>query len=75
MESAEQNTVLVLMELRGLALVPINNITILGRVLIEKIVLTLNKKVSQDDIKYLQVEMSLSEPNNKMFSLITDPSP
>ena len=63
------------MELRGLALVPINNITILGRVLIEKIVLTLNKKVSQDDIKYLQVEMSLSEPHNKMFSLITDPSP
>ena len=63
------------MELRGLALVPINNITILGRVLIEKIVLTLNKKVSQDDIKYLQVKMSLPEPNNKMFSLITDPSP
>ena len=46
------------MELRGLALDPNKN-TILGRVLIEKIVLSLNKKVSQDDIKYLQVKCLL----------------
>ena len=51
------------MELRGLALVPINKITILGRVLIERIVLTLNKKVSQDDIKYLQVKSLLFAAN------------
>ena len=51
-------TVLVLMEL-----VPINKNTILGRVLIEKIVLTLKKKVSQDDIKYLQVKCLLFATN------------
>ena len=58
------------MELRGLALVPINKITILGRVLIEKIVLTLNKKVSQDDIKYLQVKCILFAANKKYFPCV-----
>lgn len=54
------------MELRGLALDPNKN-TILGRVLIEKIVLSLNKKVSQDDIKYLQIHLH-KDPRTKTIN-------